>query len=113
VRKLAVSLIGAVLLVASTAAAGGAQRTVRAKPSAAVRFLPAVVIVGKHFKARERVTAKLVASTTYVRRVRSNALGSFRIELGAIALNDCNAFTLKVIGTLGSRFSLTHPAKPC
>ena len=55
----------------------------------------------------------LTAATTYVRTVRSTALGTFRINLGTIALNDCSEFTLKAVGALGSRFSLTHPAKPC
>jgi len=112
-RKLGVTLIAAGLLVALAGTASGAQQVTRPKPAASVQFLPAVVIVGKHFKARERVKVTLTAATTYVRTVRSTALGTFRINLGTIALNDCSEFTLKAVGALGSRFSLTHPAKPC
>ena len=113
VKKVVVLLVAAGFLAASTAAAGGADQRTRLKPSAAVQFLPAVVVVGKHFKARERVKVSILGSTNYVRSVRSTALGTFRVNFGAIALNDCSEFTLKVVGALGSRFALTHPAKPC
>ena len=112
-RKLGVTLIAAGLLVALAGTASGAQQVTRPKPAATVQFLPAVVVVGKHFKARERVKVSILGSTNYARTVRATAVGGFRVNFGAIALNDCSEFTLKAVGALGSRFSLTHPAKPC
>ena len=83
------------------------------KPTAAVDFTPDVILVGKHFKAREPLTVTLVGFKTYVRKIKATKIGSFRIVIGAIDLNDCNAYKLKVVGKLGSRFSVSHPTAPC
>jgi hypothetical protein len=115
-KKLAVMALAACALVLSTVTAAGAQthaQRVTPKPTGAVLFTPDVVLVGKHYKSLERLTVTLVGFKTYVRKIRATKLGSFRIVIGAIDLNDCNAYKLKVVGALGSRFSLSHPTAPC
>jgi hypothetical protein len=114
VRRLLVTTVAAGLLAsAGTASEAGTNVGARLKPSAAVVFAQSVSIVGRHFKPRERVSVTLVGFETYKRHVRATAAGSFRVDLGAISLSDCNAYTLKVVGALGSRFSLAHPTAPC
>jgi hypothetical protein len=114
-RQLLVTAIAAGLLAFAGPAsgAGTAAQHAQVKPWAAVVFGQGVSIVGRHFKPRERLRVSLVAFQTYTRRIRATATGRFRIDLGAISLNDCNAYTLKVVGILGSRFSLAHPTAPC
>ena len=116
VKKLGVVALAACALVLSTVTAAGAQTHVlkpKPKPTASVEFTPDVILVGKHFKSLERLTVTLVGFKTYVRKVRATKLGSFKIVIGAIDLNDCNAYKLKVVGALGSRFSSSHPTAPC
>ena len=116
-RKLAVAGLAACALIFSTVTAAGAEShpalKPKPKPTAAVDFTPDVILVGKHFKSREPLTVTLVGFKTYVRKIRATKLGSFRIVIGAIDLNDCNAYKLKVVGKLGSRFSDSHPTAPC
>jgi hypothetical protein len=112
-KKILVMLIATALLASLAGNAGGAPQLTRPKPVASVLFAPAVWVVGKRFKARERVKVSIISSTTWARTVRATKLGTFKIDFGGIALNDCNEFTLKIVGNLGSRFSLSHPAKPC
>jgi hypothetical protein len=113
-KKLGVAALAACALVLSTVTAAGARTHVlKPKPTGSVVFTPDVVLVGKHYKSRERLTVTLVGFKTYVRKIRATKLGSFRIVIGAIDLNDCNAYKLKVVGALGSRFSLSHPTAPC
>ncbi len=112
-RALVVTLVAGALLAASVATAAAPQRTARVKPSASVLFTPAVVVVGKHFKAKERVTVSFSGSVSAVRKLRATSTGAFRVNFGAIALSDCSGFTLKVVGTMGSRCSMAHPPKPC
>jgi hypothetical protein len=104
---------GLLAFAGAASGAGTAAQGAQIRPSAAVVFAQTVAIVGKHFKPRERLTVTLVGFQTYTRHVRATTLGKFRIDLGAIPLNDCNAYKLKVVGTLGSRFSLAHPTAPC
>ena len=115
-KKLGIAALAACALVLSTGTAAEAHvRAVRAtpKPTASVVFTPDVILVGKRFKSLERLTVTLVGFKTYVRKIRATKLGTFRIVIGAIDLNDCNAYTLKVVGALGSRFSMSHPTAPC
>ena len=114
--KFAVVGLAAGALTLSTVAGAGAQAhapRLTPKPTAAVVFTPDVILVGKHFKRLEPLTVTLVGFKTYVRKIRATKLGSFRIVIGAIDLNDCNAYKLKVVGKLGSRFSTSHPTAPC
>jgi len=83
------------------------------KPSANVVFRQGVIVVGTHFKPGERLTVTLIGAQTWTQRTRANASGSFQVDLGSIALNACNAYTLKVVGTLGSRFTFLHAVQPC
>jgi hypothetical protein len=116
VRRLGVTAAASALLATAVpgvavGAHAGAGRVV--KPSAEVVFAQGVTIVGKHFKRREHVKVTLVGFKTYTRSIRATVTGTFKVDLGAISLNDCNAYTLKVVGLLGSRFSLEHPTAPC
>ena len=116
VRRLVVTTLAAGVLVLSAVTAAAARPQALGatpKPTASVVFMPDVVLVGKHFKSLERLTVTLVGFKTYVRKVRATKLGSFKIVIGAIDLNDCNAYKLKVVGALGSRFSMSHPTAPC
>ena len=115
-KKLAVIALAACALVLSTVTAAGAQtHAQRVTPTPTSTRSPRAppVGVGKHYKSLERLTVTLVGFKTYVRKIRATKLGSFRIVIGAIDLNDCNAYKLKVVGALGSRFSLSHPTAPC
>ena len=83
------------------------------RPTAVVEFAQTVTISGKHFKPKERLTVTLIGFEKYVRRVHATPRGSFHVDLGAISLSECNAYTLKVVGARGSRFSMSHPTAPC
>ena len=84
------------------------------KPSADVVFHQTVHVVGSHFKPKERLTVTLVATdVSWKRSLRAKPSGAFDIDFGHIPLNACNAFTLKVVGALGSHTGLSHPVEPC
>ena len=84
-----------------------------AKPSASVQFGASVVVKGVRFKPRERVAVSIVGDETWKKVATANAKGTFSADFGAISLNDCARYTLKVVGSKGSRFALSHPALPC
>lgn len=94
-------------------AAFAGSAAAKLRPTAQVEFAQTVTISGKHFKPKEAVTVTLVGFQKYVRKVHATKLGSFHVDIGAISLSDCNAYSLKVVGALGSRFSMSHPTAPC
>jgi hypothetical protein len=83
------------------------------KPNAEITFVPTVVVKGQHFKPGESVTVTLVADTTVSKQARASASGSLTVDFGTMTLNSCSAYTLKAVGSLGSRFALTHALVPC
>jgi hypothetical protein len=84
------------------------------KPTATVVFNPTVHVVGAHFKPNEKVTVTLVSvDTTWTKKAVAKKTGAFSVEFGAIPLNACNEYTLKVVGSLKSRASESHPVEPC
>ncbi len=84
------------------------------KPTATVVFSPTIHVVGAHFKPKERVTVTLVSvDTTWKKTARASKTGAFSVAFGAIPLNACNEYTLKVVGALKSRASESHPVLPC
>jgi hypothetical protein len=94
------------------------KRVVRAaacKPTATVTFpVGSVVIVGARFKPGERVTVNLVVDGEPHRRSgRASSTGVFKIDFGALPMNHCSAYSLTVLGSLGSRFATSRDALPC
>ena len=84
------------------------------KPTATVVFSPTVHVVGAHFKPNEKVTVTLVSvDTTWTKKAMAKKTGAFTVQFGAIPLNACNEYTLKVVGSLKSRASESHPVEPC
>lgn len=94
------------------------KRVVRAaacKPTAAVTFPGAsVVISGARFKPGERVTVNLVVDGAPHRRSgKASSTGVFKVDFGALPMNNCSAYSLTVQGSLGSRFTTSREALPC
>lgn len=84
------------------------------KPSASLVISHTVHVVGHSFEPSERITATLTANgQTWTRRARATASGSFSVDYSSIPLNSCDEYTLKVVGSSGSRFSSEHPQVPC
>jgi len=84
------------------------------KPTATVVFAQTVKVVGAHFKPKEQVTVTLVSTDqTWTKKARATAKGAFSVDFGAITLNACNEYTLKVVGSMKSRATESHALVPC
>jgi hypothetical protein len=85
------------------------------KPTAAVTFEGgAVVITGAQFRPGEKVKVTFVANEEpHSRSVKASPKGTIHVELGSLPINDCNAYTLTIVGSLGSRVSKSQDALPC
>jgi hypothetical protein len=72
---------------------------------------------GKGFKKGEMLTVTLSSSTiemTWTKKVRATMTGTFTADFGsATGLNSCDQYTLKVVGSLKSRFTTSHDFVPC
>jgi hypothetical protein len=90
-----------------------AKLTPACVPKADVDFGATVVVTGTHFRAGEKLTVTLVADGTRTRTVRASTTGSFQASFGALPLSNCSAYTLRVTGSLGSRFTKVQAALPC
>lgn len=109
--RLAAIAASAVLLIALGAPIGSSATK---KPTATVVFNPTVHVVGAHFKPKEKVTVTLSSvDTTWTKKAVAKKTGAFSVDFGAIPLNACNEYTLKVVGSLKSRASESHPVEPC
>ena len=111
VRRIAVVAASVALLVGL-----GAPGAVSAgkKPAATVVFTQTVHVVGAHFKPKERVTVTLIGvDQTWTKKTQAKTTGAFNVDFGAIPLNACNEYTLKVVGSMKSRAGLSHPVEPC
>jgi len=111
-KRLIASTLAAALLISviGAAVAGSATK----KPSATIVFAQTVRVVGAHFKPSEKVTVTLAATDQkWTRKATAKKTGAFSVDFGAIPLNACNAYTLKVVGSLKSRASLSNPVQPC
>jgi hypothetical protein len=111
---------GAVAAAVAALAAGSvsARPAVTAvhKPTAAISFAAEVVVKGKYFKPREKVTVTLSSTTIsmkWTRKATATKTGTFTSSFGHIALSSCNQYTLKVVGSLKSRFTTSHDVVPC
>ena len=75
---------------------------------------PTVVIAGTRFRPGEKVTVTFVANEEpHTQHVRASSKGTFRVDLGALPVSGCSAYKLTVMGSLGSRVSMSQDALPC
>jgi hypothetical protein len=117
------SLLAAGALIAAIAAtAPAASMSARPaapavhKPTATISFGAEVAVKGRYFKPREKLTITLSSTTLaarWTRKATATKTGTFRVSFGQIALSSCNQYTLKVVGTLKSRFTTSHELVPC
>jgi len=106
----------AALTAGSVSARPAAATTVHHKPTATITFAAEVSVKGKYFKNRERVTITLSSTTIsqkWTKKARATKTGTFTVSFGHIALSSCNQYTLKVVGSLKSRFTTSHDVVPC
>lgn len=117
----AILVLAAVALVVTAVPATSAtgKKTVKKapKPTALIAsFTPYVVVTGTHFKKREKLTITLSSTTIakrWTKKVKANIKGRFSADFGALPLSSCNQYTLKVVGSLKSRFTTSHAFVPC
>jgi len=83
------------------------------KPVATIDFGAQVIVTGSHFQPGERLTVTLVADGTRTRTVAASAKGLLSVSFGALPLSNCSAYTLKITGTKGSKFTKSQQAVPC
>lgn len=86
------------------------------KPTATISFAAEVAVKGKYFKPSEKVTISLSSATIaqhWTKKVTATKTGTFTASFGHIALSSCNQYTLKVVGSLKSRFTTSHDVVPC
>jgi hypothetical protein len=86
------------------------------KPTASIAFGADVSVKGRYFKKREKVVITLSTTTTsekWTRRGTATATGGFTVSFGHISLNSCDQYTLKVVGSLKSRYTTSHDLVPC
>jgi hypothetical protein len=107
-RVLAVVLVAGALASAAFAASGSqgphpSLRLSRARP---------LVVVGSHFRAGERVTVVAHGARAVV--VHTRALhGSFTARLGVVPVPRCSSLRIDVLGSQGSRATLTLRRPTC
>lgn len=109
-------VISSLVFAAVAGAAHEARSAVVHKPTATVSFTTEVEARGKYFKKREVLTVTLSSSTIDARwskKVHATATGTFTATFGAIALNSCDQYTLRIVGSLKSRFTTSHAFVPC
>ena len=113
--KLAIRIVAGLLALTVVTA-------VTASPLArpAVRFVrvqPTVVLVGTHFRARERVRLTLTAgATSRTRWARASATGAFRSDVGALPadFDVCNDSLLVLArGRTGDEATAKYVAREC
>jgi len=101
--RLALLLLGCLLFAGAAAAASAPPRLVLAART------PTVVVHGTGFHPRERVT---VTAGTAVAHTRATRLGSFTLNTG-VALDRCNGFVVRAVGSAGSVVLLKLPLPGC
>jgi hypothetical protein len=92
----------AVIAVALAAfGAGGLPAAVH--PAVHVKDLAPVTISGTGFVAGEHVVVTLTINRPYVHRLAAGEKGSFVTRYPRITLTECQSYTVKAVGDLGSR----------
>jgi hypothetical protein len=100
-----------IVLIASAVAVPGALATTA--PTLRVVKATPFVVAGAHFRAHERVTVTLVTSTTRVRRVTSDRVGSFQADFGDVTFGRCAGFSLSARGAAGDVAVAKIPRPGC
>jgi hypothetical protein len=106
----------AALLAVGLAVAHPNLAHVKHKPTATITFGAEVSVKGKFFKKAEKVTVTLSTTTTsekWTRKGKATAKGTFAVSFGHISLNSCDQYTLKVVGSMKSRYTTSHDLVPC
>jgi len=115
--SVSVTTCSAYVLRASGAAGTSAtlKNTVGAacRPVATVDFGASVIVIGSHFQPGERLTVTLIADGTRTRTVAASAKGLLNVSFGALPLSNCSAYTLRITGSKGSKFTKTQEQIPC
>lgn len=113
----AILILAAVALVATAVPTTSAAGKKLPKPAALIEsFTPDVVVTGTHFKKREKLTITLSSTTIakkWTKKVKATVKGRFSADFGALPLSSCDQYTLKVVGSLKSRFTTSHAFVPC
>ena len=99
--------------LAGSVAVFSAGAAAKPKPTASADFATSVTVSGSHFKAKEKLTVLLIHDMTYKRLVTATTKGTFTANFGHLPLNSCYAYTIKVTGKLGSKFTYSHAVVPC
>jgi hypothetical protein len=110
------AVVSAALLTAGLAVAHPSAARLTHKPTATIAFGAEVSVKGKYFKKREKVTITLSTTTTsekWTKKVSATPAGGFTVSFGHISLNSCDQYTLKVVGSLKSRYTTSHDLVPC
>jgi hypothetical protein len=97
-------VIGSLLFVVTAAAAAGATERAAA-PRLGVADERPLTIRGAGFEATERVLVRVAAGRVWTRRVVARAAGTFTARF-AETLADCQRFTVRAVGDLGSQARL-------
>ncbi|MDQ2984737.1 MAG: hypothetical protein M3R70_12585 [Actinomycetota bacterium] len=100
-------VIGLPVLIASTRSAHATKPTIR------IAHRSPLVIRGRHFKAAERVTVKVVTRATRVRRTQATPDGSFGASFGDVPADRCSSFRVRAIGSRGSVAFIKLPQPLC
>ena len=106
----------ALLIVALTAggtaiAVGGSNRS---QPHLRLSSATPLKARGSGFYAREHVRATARASgQARLRRVTTDARGTFSVSFGALSGDPCAGFTIVAVGARGDRADLKVPMREC
>jgi hypothetical protein len=109
-------LSSAALIAAGLAVAHPNAARVTHKPTATITFGADVAVKGKYFKKREKLTITVSSATInekWTKKATATATGAFALSFGHIALNSCDQYTLKVVGSMKSRYTTSHDFVPC
>jgi hypothetical protein len=107
--RTAIIVSAAILLVVLGLAAAGLGGTTRTPKL----LVAAQTVQGRQFHRREIVRVTFVFASRQVRRVRTNATGSFGVDLPA-AYDPCNgSLTVTARGATGDQAALKLPQRAC
>ena len=102
----------AALLAILTGAVATAAPAAAAKATVKIVKLSPLTIRGSGFKPTERVTVKLSAGAKGTARGTATAAGVVTISFPKTKLTACTAYTLRAVGTAGTKVTFKHTVKP-
>ena len=108
----------AALVAVGIAAVGPASpgiRAAEARPAPVLRLVDRspLVLVGAHFRSRERVTVTVRAPGVYVRKVITRNDGSFTVSFGTVKAARCGGLRADAVGAAGDKDALWIPRRAC